>query len=127
MEKLLARLRPRIEVCLFPEDMDSILFGAFNAGGISAWAVKILAEGEKLGKRVCEQIGLGGSVLIKDRISGKTHRLTPEKFTRGVQLYLEEGCHVRVEDGRLPAGDLTANDADCIVQFALFGEVKYSG
>lgn len=122
MRKLVAR----IEVEIRKEDVDSILFSAFNAGGVSLWADKILVSGEKLGERVCEQIGLGGEVLIHDRISGETHSLSPKQFEKGVRLYLEEGCHVRVEDGHLVPEDVTMIDADCIVQFAVFGEVRYS-
>ena len=55
-----------------------------------------------------------------------SYSLTPEKFEKGVRLYLEEGFHVRVEDGHLAPEDVTMIDADCIVQFALFGEVRYS-
>lgn len=120
------KLVARIEVNIRKEDMDSILFSALNAGGVSLWADKIWASGGKLGERVCEQIGLGGKVLIHDRIGGETYSLTPEKFEKGVRLYLEEGCHVRVEDGHLVSEDVTMIDADCIVQFALFGEVRYS-
>lgn len=120
------KLVARIEVKIRKEDMDSILFSAFNAGGVSLWADKIWASGGKLGERVCEQVGLGGTVLIHDRIGGETYSLTPEKFEKGVRLYLEEGCHVRVEDGHLAPEDVTMIDADCIVQFALFGEVRYS-
>ena len=87
---------------------------------------QIWASGGKLGERVCEQVGLGGRVLIHDRIGGETYSLTPEKFEKGVRLYLEEGCHVRVEDGHLVPEDVTMIDADCIVQFALFGEVRHS-
>lgn len=120
------KLVARIEVNIRKEDMDSILFSAFNAGGISLWADKIWASGRKLGERVCEQVGLGGRVLIHDRIGGETYSLTPEEFEKGVRLYLEEGFHVRVEDGHLIPEDVTMIDADCIVQFALFGEVRYS-
>lgn len=119
------KLVARIEVNIRKEDVDSILFSAFNAGGISLWADKIWASGGKLGERVCEQVGLGGRVLIHDRIGGETYSLTPEKFEKGVRLYLEEGCHVRVEDGHLVPEDVTMIDADCIVQFALFGEVRH--
>ena len=65
-------------------------------------------------------------MLIHDRIGGETYSLTPEKFEKGVRLYLEEGFHVRVEDNHLVPEDVTMIDADCIVQFALFGEVRYS-
>ena len=42
-----------------------------------------------------------------------------------MKLYFEQGCHVQVEDNSIDAGDVDANDADCIVQFALFEKVVF--
>ena len=42
-----------------------------------------------------------------------------------MKLYFEQGCHVQVEDNRIDPGDIDANDADCIVQFAVFGEAIF--
>ena len=91
------KLVARIEVNIRKEDVDSILFSAFNAGGISLWADKIWASGGKLGERVCEQVGLGGRVLIHDRIGGETYSLTPEKFEKGVR---REGADPRPDRRR---------------------------
>lgn len=117
--------KANITVELRKKDIDDILFSAFNAGGISGWADKIIIAGEKLGGAVCEQVGLGGKVLIHDFAGGDTHELTKEKLKKGFALYLEEGCHVHVEDNHIVPGDLTADDADVIVQFALFGKELY--
>ena len=76
------KLVARIEVNIRKEDVDSILFSAFNAGGISLWADKIWASGGKLGERVCEQVGLGGRVLIHDRIGGETSALRRKNLKR---------------------------------------------
>ena len=43
----------------------------------------------------------------------------------GVEQYLNESCHIRIEDERLALDDLTTNEADVIVQFTLFGETKF--
>ncbi len=46
-------------------------------------------------------------------------------LTAGIKQYIEESCHIRIEDERLVLDDLTTNEADVIVQFALFGETKF--
>ena len=48
------------------------------------------------------------------------------KFLNGLKLYFERGLHVKVDDNRIDLCDVTGSDADCIVQFALFGEVVYA-
>lgn len=105
--------------------LDDILFEALNAGGVAEWADRVVAVGGKLGERICEQISLGGTLSIHERIGGAWHELTLEKMKTGIEQYLRESCHIRVEDGRFVPGDMTAIDADTIVQFALFGEEKY--
>lgn len=114
-----------ITVELRREDVNDILFEAFNAGGIAKWADSIVAAGEKLGDKVYEQVGLGGSVFVHDRVAGETYELTMRKLKKGFRMYLESTLHLRIEDNHIVKGDLNANEADCIVQFALFGEEKY--
>lgn len=50
---------------------------------------------------------------------------TIEQFMQGFRLYLEQGCHVNIEDNAIDTCDIDASDADCIVQFGIFGEVVY--
>ena len=81
--------------------------------------------GDYLGEYASEQIARGGTLRLYDAESSASWELTREKFLNGVKLYLEEGNHVSVEDNALDAADIDANDADCIIQFALFGEVTF--
>lgn len=53
-------------VCITAEDVDLILYEALNAGGISAWSDAVKTVGDKLGKRVCEQVALGGELMIQN-------------------------------------------------------------
>lgn len=103
------------------EDVDLILFEALNAGGISDWSDAVKTVGDKLGKRVCEQISLGGELMIHE-IDGEWYTLTKQKLLDGIKKYMNESCHIRIEDQRIVGSDLTPIDADIIVQFALFGE-----
>lgn len=119
------KLKAEFEMQVTKDDLDDILFEALNAGGVAEWADRVVAVGGKLGERICEQISLGGTLSIHERIGGAWHELTLEKMKAGIEQYLRESCHVHVEDGRFVPGDMTAIDADTIVQFALFGEEKY--
>ena len=118
------KLKAEFEMRVTKDDLDDILFEALNAGGVAEWADRVVAVGGKLGERICEQISLGGTLNIHERIGG-WHELTLEKMKAGIEQYLRESCHIRIEDGRFASGDMTAIDADIIVQFALFGEEKY--
>ena len=78
-----------------------------------------------MGEATSDQISRGGSLILYDAESSDKWELTLKKFLNGVKLYFEQGCHVQVEDNAIDTGDIDANDADCIVQFALFGEVVF--
>lgn len=113
-----------IAVNLSPQDIDDIMCCALE-GGISHWCCKVEVEGKYLGEYASEQISRNGALILHDREEDKVFRLTLEHFLRGFQLYLEQGCHVSVEDNSVDTGDIDAVDADCIVQLGLFGEVVY--
>lgn len=117
-------VRPEIEVNLSQQDIDDIMVAALE-GGICYWCRKAEVVGEYLGEYASDQISRGGALILHDVESAQTWELTLEKFLNGVKLYFEQGCHVQVEDNRIDPGDIDANDADCIVQFAVFGEVIF--
>ena len=58
-------------------------------------------------------------------IGGKWHKLSWQNLMSGVEQYMNNSCHIRIEDQQIVRNDITPMDADIIVQFALFGEVKY--
>lgn len=113
-----------IKVNLTQQDIDDIMVTALE-GGINYWCRKAEVVGEYLGKCASDQISRGGSLILHDAESSDKWELTLEKFLEGVKRYFEDGCHVQVDDGCIDAGDIDAGDADCIVQFALFGEVQF--
>ena len=117
-------VRPQIEVNLTQQDVDDIMVAALE-GGINYWCREAEVVGEYLGEYASDQISRGGSLILYDAESSDKWELTLEKFLNGVKLYFEQGCHVQVEDNAIEIGDIDAGDADCIVQFALFGEVVF--
>lgn len=118
------RICPEIEVELTQRDIDDIMCAALE-GGICYWCDAVKVVGDYLGEYVSDQISRGGSLVLHDAESADTWELNREKFLNGVKQYFEDGFHVHVEDNRIDVGDIDGNDADCIVQFALFGEVVF--
>lgn len=118
-------VRPEIEVNMTQQDIDDIMVSALE-GGINYWCREAeVVEDKRCGDWGHEQIARGGVLILHDAESSGKWELTLEKFLNGVKLYFEQGCHIQVEDNRIDTGDMDANDADCIVQFALFGEVIF--
>ena len=117
-------VRAEVEVNLTQQDIDDIMAVALD-GGICYWCRKAEVVGECLGEYASDQISRGGALILHDAESAQTWELTLEKFLKGVKLYFEQGCHVNVEDNAIDTCDIDANDADCIIQFAVFGEVVF--
>ena len=124
MEREKFTVRPQIEVNLTRRSIDDIMGTALD-GGITCWCRGVKVVGEYLGRYASDQISRGGSLILYDAESSDEWELTLEKFLNGVKLYFEDGCHVRVEDGCIDASDMDSVDADCIIQFALFGEMRF--
>lgn len=117
-------VQSQIEVNLTQKDIDDIMVTALE-GGITGWCRHVKVVGDFLGEYASDQISRGGSLVLYDAEGSDKWELTLEKFLNGMKLYFEDGCHVQVEDGTIDPGDIDANDADCIIQFALFGEVVF--
>lgn len=116
-------VRAEITIGLTQQDIDDIMSTALDS--ICYWCGTAEVVGDYLGEYASEQISRGGCLLLHDAESAATWELNREKFLNGVKLYFEKGCHVQVEDNRIDTCDVDAADADCIIQFALFGEVVF--
>lgn len=117
-------VQPKIDVNLTQQDIDDIMVAALE-GGINSWCRKVEAVGGYLGERTSDQISRGGSLVLYDAESSDKWELTLEKFLNGVKLYFENSCYVHVEDNRIDTYNIDANEADCIIQFAIFEEVVF--
>lgn len=113
-----------VKVFLTQQDVDDIMVAALE-GGITYWCDEAKVVGEYLGEYASEQISRGGTLILHDAEDDEEHLFTIEQFMQGLRLYLEQGCHVNIEDNAIDTCDIDASDADCIVQFGIFGEVVY--
>lgn len=114
-----------MDVTITQQDIDDLMCTALE-GGINYWCREAKVVGEFLGEYGSEQISRGGSLLLRDAETDERWELTLEKFLKGIELYIKENGRVMVEDFKLmDYGELDAGDADCIVQYALFGTLVY--
>ena len=101
------------------DQLDSILVGAFE-GGSNYWITKVeVKKDDYKGKKYASEcVAAGGELWIYTDGAGK-RLLTKPRLISGLQMYLDESKHKNWPDG----GD--AYTDDCILQYALFGEVVY--
>lgn len=120
-------VRPEIVVNLTEQDIDDIMVSALE-GGINYWC----REAEVLEEKRCaewghEQIARGGVLILHDAESRNKWELYLANFLNGFKLWLENGGDVygAVNDGKVDCGEIDAECADSIIQYAVFGEVVY--
>jgi len=120
------------------EEISDILTTAIE-GGIGYWACLLnddpdwIAAREIVKNRLQDtpcycDVGLellktGKAIKFEDEEDGTIHELTMEKLLQGCAVFAKE-------EGKSPSkmladGDFDANDADMLIQYALFGEVIY--
>lgn len=120
-------LKVEMTVELTQEDVDDIMCGALE-GGINYWCNKAeVVESEYYGEYASEQISRGGSLRLYDSEEDEVYVLDLEKFITGFKSWLANGydTHGAVQAGKIDCCNIDAEDADQIVQMALFGDVIY--
>ena len=114
---------------LTEEDIDGIMSCALDGGVTAMWCAKVEVVGGKyLGEYSSDQISRGGSLRFYDLESDDTWVLTQAKLIHGIELAFAKGYGLEWfdESGKLDIYNIDANEADTMVQFALFGEVVFS-
>jgi hypothetical protein len=115
------KLKVEIEVTITQEDIDDIVMTAFDSG-ISYWCYRAVVVGDYLGEWASDQISRGGAVMLHDE-DGE-HVLNISNFTDALKRVIAEQ-RLTIEDGRIDTGEIDAEIADLIVQYAVFGELVY--
>ena len=109
------------------QDVDNIMACALE-GGINYWCNKAKVIGEYLGEYASEQISKGGTLELYDSEEDEVYKLNIEKFMQGFKAWIENGydCNGAVSaNGKVDTGMIDADDADTIIQLALFDEIVY--
>lgn len=120
-------LKVEMTVELTQQDVDDIMCCALE-GGINYWCNKAeVVESKYYGEYASEQISRGGSLRLYDCEEDDVYVLDLEKFIAGFKSWLANGydVHGAVQSGKIDCCNIDADDADQIVQFALFGDIVY--
>ena len=109
---------------VYPSEMDNIIFTFCVLNDKEGrWADKTFVSGCRNDKHYWEMVSRGKTLCVRDKVTGHTHRIDSEKLMQGIRMWIESG------EGTLTNGsiDLRFDEsrADRIVQYAVFGEVKY--
>lgn len=110
---------------LTQQDIDHVMTAALKRS-IVKWCSRVKVVVRSNSGCTGEQISRGGSLMFYDEESTNGHLLTLGKFLNGVKLYYENGYDLEIRNGHIDLSNIDENDADYIIQFALFGEVRYA-
>lgn len=117
------------KVRITDEDIDDIMCSALE-GGITYWCSEAEVKGEYLGEYGSEQISHGGILLLHDIEEPEVYELTKEKLLKGIMMYLANPTYSDVlemidHELRLDTSYVDADVSDCMVQYALFGDIVF--
>jgi hypothetical protein len=108
--------------CFSHEDVDDLLGSALDF--IDYWCEWVLAKGVKSDSFWLSQtLTEGGTLTFKCHDDDEEYVLTLEQFLNGIKRVLEDGEFSSAED---LMENHDANDADNIVQYALFNEIVFA-
>lgn len=108
------------------EDIDDIMDTAMY--GCAYWCERAEPVGGYLGKYANEQISRDGALVFFPQYETEPVELTKEKFREGLSKWLMwlSDTSFYIENGWINPAQIDAEDADTILQYALFGELLYS-
>lgn len=119
---------PSLEYKITDENLSDILVTAFE-GGINYWCCRASLKNPALieGTAVTQLIS-GATLILEDCESDDTWELCKEKLITGVEKYVneEDSSIVDSHAKEIDCGMVDAIVADCIIQYAVFGEIKFS-
>ena len=112
-------IKPVIEVRLTNNELAYLADRAFNSG-IREWGkADFDSDDYKPHQTKGQYLSMGGIIDLLD-VPNQTHyKLNRYMLIEGVRKYLENTCHIRVDDNRLDIDDLNSDDLDVIIQFAI--------
>ena len=118
------RISATTQLDITGQDIDDIMVTALE-GGINHWCGRAEVVGGYLGEYASDQISRGGALRLYDSESDEVYELTRNKFLAGLRRYIENCCHITFDNGGIDTSDIDAVDADCIIQYAIFGDIIY--
>lgn len=106
------------------EDISDIMTTALE-GGIVHWCGRVEMTGAHSKLSIEERLAKGESLTLHDMKSEKTYTLTCAALLNGLRLFLNDIPRSCVYNGKLDTSEIDADDADSIIQLAVFGRIVY--
>ena len=106
------------------EDISDIMTTALE-GGITYWCSRIETTGAHSELSIEERLAKGESLTLHDMKSEKPYTLTCAALLNGLRLFLNDIPRSCVYNGKLDTSEIDADDADSIIQLAVFGRIVY--
>lgn len=115
----------RFTASISSKTVDDIITRGFLSEA-SFWRKDYNVIGHYLGRTVFQQISRGGTIIITTT-DGLTYALTLGGFLQGLNAWYEDGKdkHHAVKGTNIYPAKISASDADAIIQYALFGVIRY--
>lgn len=116
-------------VVLLDTDIESIIQVALN-GSISRWCMRAECKNKENEKEFYRKVTDGGTLFLYDYKRDKTLGITKEYFISGFKQYLEKPTGTDIlefvdHELRVNLNAIDSKVADAIVQYAIFGKIKY--
>ena len=114
-----------LKVSVTAEDVDDIMESAMT--GAVYWCREAIVTSSYLGEYASEQISRGGTLSFVPFEGGKW-TLDLERFKKGLYMYLKnhEESSRCICDGKVDPGQIDSVAADCVIQYAMFGDIIYA-
>jgi len=120
------------EIKLSAQDVNDIMVTALE-GGINYWCGSARPKdndyklsGEDDEGLASDVLTKGGALILIDvEDEEEKNTLTLAKFLKGFQMFLKENNITIDRDGTIDTGEIDANWADNIIQYAVFGEIVF--
>lgn len=92
----------------------------------SYWRKDYNVIGHYLGRTIFQQVSCGGTVILTT-VDGLKYALTLGGFLQGINAWYEDGKDLNhaVNGGTIDPAKISDADADAIIQYALFGGIRY--
>lgn len=116
-----------LDVEVTDQNIDDIMVTALE-GGINYWCNKaVVVNNDYRGNKYASGvISRNGTLLLCDSEDSKEYELDRTKFIKGLKMFLQESSSAHCLDGNdLDTGMVDADDADAIIQYALFDDIIY--
>lgn len=124
-----------LKMGIWNDDVDDVIGRAIE-GGISYWCDKVTGIENYSEEDKSKRVSRGGELELHNMKNNMTYTLTKENFINGIKLFMKNTqkpmiycfwCHAFGEGNvlRFDIEYVRKKEADMIIQYALFGKIKY--